>query len=118
MNWNDVKIGDRVTFTYQGHEVVADVYYDEYENVRVGTNLLYDVNKYVLTNVDRPTRTLPTEPGSVILDVVTDEGEYSIAVKQNDDYWWFLPTSPPEDNHYIYPGDILSFTPARVVPDE
>lgn len=134
-NIKDARDGDRITYDWRSYSNDGDD--DAWESGHNGPVRIDSRGDYLVadtwvakaggepapgvrvTHIERPTPPLPTEPGSVILDVVLDSGEsFPWAVLLNNDARDSAPWATPTDSgfEWISVGLIASFTLAKVVP--
>ena len=123
---DEIRVGDRILATYLNSGGIKETYEFTVEGVEGnilktpegGEFHLYDtLYDYIL--LDRPKPALPTEPGSVIVDVETYIRKYPIMLLVGDELW-HAPTSTSEEATYyaVLSENIQSWSPARVVKGE
>ena len=121
---DEIRVGDRILATYfdsggikMTYEfTVADVEGNILKTPEGGEFRLYDVlYDYVL--LDRPKPALPTEPGSVIVDVTTGAYTVPVAILLREGMW-SGPASGLDKSVVFDSGMIRAWSPARVVKGE
>lgn len=126
-DWREVRAGDKVEFAFAGGtQVIGTALKGSIESElfviidprdpTAGRHYLSSLNgQQTFVRATRTLPPLPTEPRSVILDVVTETGrEYSIGVRDNAE--WNLVDAQGEWGS-LRSERIVSFTPAKVVSD-
>ena len=117
---DEIRVGDRIVATYRDSGgikrtyefTVADVDGNTLKTPEGGIFYTYGIRDYIL--LDRPKPELPTELGSVIVDVTTVNYRYPVAVLLHGDLWGGPVTD--EDYYATFRAEMVeSFTLARVV---
>lgn len=120
-NIKDAKPGDWIKAEYEGYPFEGEAWHSKAGgSLYVGvTPVRYDDGTFpdaiAIISIERPEPKLPTEPGSVILDVTTEEGEEVALLFLSEDSGrvWV----DPKGTSMYYAPEIVSFTPANVVPE-
>ena len=117
---DEIRVGDRIVATYHDSDGIKRTY--EFTVADVDGSILKTpeggifrpYEQYTYTLLDRPKPELPTELGSVIVDVTTVNYRYPVAVLLHGDLWGGPITD--EDYYATFRADMVeSFTLARVV---
>lgn len=118
----DLEPGDEATFRFDGMEYTGPMHESGGGLLLWANMLIRDIdgragfNARYFVKAIREVPALPTEPLSVITDVVTDTGrEYSHAVLIEEKIYGWLAADGPYYQSF-QAEDIVSFRPARVVP--
>ena len=120
---DEIRVGDRIGATYRDSGgikriyefTVADVDGNTLKTPEGGIFYTYGIRDYIL--LDRPKPALPTELGSVIVDVTTGAYTVPVAILLREGMW-SGPASGLDKSVVFDSGMIRAWSPARVVKGE
>lgn len=125
IEFKDIRKGDHITvtraygdFTQTSDGVAAELtVHGEWVTSRGYSLVDSDSKPESIVLVDRPTPELPTEPGSVIVDVVTHTGvDYGTMFLDSQGDWEAVILPNKGTFRWLLPSEIKSFRLAKVVP--
>lgn len=106
---SEARPGDWVKGEYEGHPFEGELWRDIDNYARVGGTFLVSLHVRLL-HIERPTPPLPTNPGSVIMGVVTVNGTYYSALVLTNSGW----TSTTTGDRFAS-SDIRDFRLGKIV---
>lgn len=116
----DLRAGDVATCSYEGHKFTGELWENAYGELFVGAAFVRYADgspspTISLVSATREVPDLPTEPGSVIANVVTrDGGHYDWAMLVDPGEAAFWAATDDQSYAWLRSGRIVSWTPCTV----